>query len=306
MYISAAANATVRYIEDFRKGLVGNVCSVNLLPPQLNTELDVYDRRFLLSLAWALVNALVHETSLRTKVLIQGPGKYGAVPLSISGLRRNFEADRAVSAEAWGGEEVMDAKLQVGALEDPEGVNDEDEAIIALAPTNASGMPVINDVMDMVDRVGRSRPIILINPRLSDVPSAAGVMQVHGRAERTDFMSAVSFTFYLRLLFDAGTQYPLRAILCRQYPEPWQLWRPNADDTYNEIAEFDALPTSSEMSDALNSDRRSRQKAEMEDDGLDVLLVENPGVVAVLLAALVLFGVFLQKDALVAFLTSSL
>jgi hypothetical protein len=39
-------------------------------------------------------------------------------------------------------------------------------------------------VIRMVERAGPSRPIICINPRLADVPSASGVMQVVGRSAR--------------------------------------------------------------------------------------------------------------------------
>jgi hypothetical protein len=293
-YIDAAADATVECVRDFAAAAGGvtspssNLFNLTLLVPQLNPELDVYDRRMLLSLTWAVVKGMVSDLGLRTRLLIQGSGSYGAVPLSIAGLRRHFEADMGVSAAAWGGSEAMAAKLGVSDMEDPAGVADEDECVVVVSPTNAAGMPVVADCMQMVERVGRSRPIILLNPRLTDVPSAAGVMGAGGRAGRVAFLANMSYPFYMRLLYDTGTLYPLRGILFRRHREKWQLWSPEGVEAFRKIeTEFDELPDSSQITDALATDRRVRRLQIAKRTGLDSILAGNfPATIAIVAIAL--------------------
>jgi Domain of unknown function (DUF1995) len=295
-YIIAAADAAVACVRDFGAAQSGgdgtgmrpnNVFNLTLQVPQLNPELDVYDRRMLMTLTWAVVTGMVSELGLRTRVLIQGTGRYGAVPLSIAGLRRHLEADMGVSSEAWGGEEAMAAKLGVSEMEDPRGVADEDNCIIVISPTNAAGMPVVEDCMRMVERVGRERPIFLINPRLADVPSAAGVMSTGGRASRIAFLESMENPFYLRLLYDSGTMYPLRGILFHRHGEQWQIWAPEGVESFRKVGtEFATRPNSSQITDALSTDRRERRLATAKSSGIDTVLAENiPATVAAIAIA---------------------
>lgn len=215
VYLQAAAAATARYLADFQPGVSAPVSQVTLLVPQLNPELDVYDRRFLLSLAWAVLDVTAFSCRLRSRVLIQGTGAFGAVPLSVSGLRRNFDADLNMSQEAW-----TENIIRSGALENVDDLDEEDDIIIVVSPTNAVSIPVIDNLTDMVARA-RGRPVILLNPRLADVPSHSGVMQVSGRAERMRFLENIDHIFYLRLLFSAGKvrilQYQDK--LCRRHSD---------------------------------------------------------------------------------------
>lgn len=307
VYIKAAVDAALTYCRALAEPgneQLNNVCNLTLLLPQLDPELDVFDRRFVLSLTWSLVIGLAFESGLKTRVLVQGVRKYGAIPLSVAGLRRTFEADMAASADAWGGEEAMSSVLRTGDLEDPNSVEDEDDAIVVITPCNATSTPVVNDVMELAERVGSRRPIILINPRLSDVPSAAGVMGVSGRAARNDFLKNSAFPFYLRLLFDSGTLYPLRAIVYRAYSGPWQLWIPagspgNETETYGIAGEFDERPTGSQLDDAMAAARRQRRLASGdigEPVGMDTLLGKNLPAALALTAVIVGFVLLKTKD----------
>lgn len=284
-YISAAVDSALRFCEDFKAadGGLSGVCNMTLLLPQLDPELDVFDRRFVLALTWSLVNGLCFEAGLRTRVLVQGVGKYGAVPLSVAGLRRTFEADMAVSAEQWGGKDAMASVLRTADLEDPSGVDDDDEAVVVVTPCNATNTPVVQDVIKLAERVGPDRPLILINPRLNDVPSAAGVMGVSGRAERNVFRESYNYPFYMRLLFDSGTMYPLRGVLYRAYPGPWQVWQPAGNpreetETYKLIGEYKVMPNGSQIGDDMAAERRRRrlEKADASPvEGFDTLLGNN-------------------------------
>lgn len=316
-YIGAAVDATVAFCNEFCAATASgnatpsNVCNVTMMLPQLNPELDIFDRRFVLELTWALVNGLAFESGLKTRVLVQGVGKYGAVPLSVAGLRRTFEADMMQSMDLWGGEESMASVLRVADLENPRGVAEDDEAVLVITPSNATGMPVVKDVMDMVARVGSTRPIVLINPRLRDIPSAAGVMGVGGRAARGEFLGNMSYPFYLRLLYDTATLFPLRGIMYHEHGSPWQLWRPDgggdeggdsdvhALDSFRLIGEFEDMPRGDDITEAMAIDRRSQRLAAGEGQtvGLDTMVAENvPAFLGVLVFAILASGAFILKE----------
>lgn len=199
LYLHAAAQATAEYLSSYKPDKSPQVSQLTCLVPELDPEIDVYDRRFLLQLVWSVVDVTAASCGLRTRVLIQGTKAFGAVPLSIAGLRRTFDADLALSKESW-----PEDAIRAGVLEDPADIDERDEIIVVVSPTNAVSLPIINSLRDMVARAN-GRPILLLNPRLKDVPSHSGVMQVSGRAERIKFMKGVEDIFYLRLLFDAGT-----------------------------------------------------------------------------------------------------
>lgn len=171
---------------------------LTLLVPQLNPSVDVYDRRFLLQTTWAVLASTVITHKLRTRVLIQGSRAFGAIPLSIAGLRKHFDADLELSAEDW------PQTIRSGDLEDINDLDDDDDIIIIVSPTNAISLPVVESVTDCLKRA-KGKPIILINPRLDDVPSHSGVMQVSGRSDRISFLQTIQHIFYLRLLYDPGS-----------------------------------------------------------------------------------------------------
>lgn len=201
VYLDSITTATDAYLSKVRKVETPGqspIGQVTLLVPQLNPSLDVYDRRFLLQVTWAVLSSTVTTHSLRSRVLVQGRRAFGAIPLSVSGLRQHFDADLAISAPDWS------HSIRSGELENETDLDDDDDAIIVLSPTNAVSIPVIISVMELSQRA-KGRPIILINPRLEDVPSHSGVMQVSGRSDRIKFLQRIDEIFYLRLLYDPGT-----------------------------------------------------------------------------------------------------
>lgn len=244
-----------------KKKSLFNVAEVKLLVPQLNPEFDIYDRRFLLSLAWAVVDSLVNRFQLRTRVLIQGTGSFGAVPLSVAGLRRNFEGDLRMSAEAWTpeGGSISDV-LRTGDLENENDLTDDDEVIVVISPTNAVSVPVISDVESLIERA-KQRPIIMLNPRLADVPSHSGVMQVVGRAERMQLLTTFEKVFVLRLLYQSATVYPVRGILHRAYPNNWEIWKSvDTEKGYRLIGSSFEEPRPDMITDAFTKDKYAQSR----------------------------------------------
>lgn len=202
--MSAVTNAVDAFLTAWKRDSAlsserSTVAQVTLQIPQLDPALDIYDRRFLLQAAWAVISATVAEHSLRTRVLVQGRRAFGAIPLSVAGLRRTFDGDLALSASDWPTDSIRS-----GDLEDPDDIADDDDLVLVLSPTNAVSVPVIDEVISLVKRAG-SRPVILLNPSLNDVPSHSGVMQVSGRAARIAFLDSITNLFYFRVLYDPGS-----------------------------------------------------------------------------------------------------
>lgn len=110
-----------------------------------------------------------------------------------------FDADLQLSRDAWPEDAVRSGELEI-----EDDVDDDDDIIFLLSPTNTVSIPVIEGVGKLVNRVGK-RPVILLNPRLADVPSHGGVMQVTGRADRLTLLDSFEHIFFLKLLFKAGT-----------------------------------------------------------------------------------------------------
>lgn len=55
--------------------------------------------------------------------------------------------------------------------------------------------------------------------------------------------------------------YPLRGILYRSFPHPWQIWRSvNVDQDYRLIGEIESNPSSSDITDAFKRDSFLREK----------------------------------------------
>lgn len=203
VYLSAVTDAVSGFLSAWKRdpslSTEGpTVAQVTLQVPQLDPSLDIYDRRYLLQTAWAVLSATVMEHSLRTRVLIQGRREYGAIPLSIAGLRRTFDGDVALSASDWPPDSISS-----GDLEDENAVADDDDLVLVLSPTNAVSVPIIDEIVSLIERVG-SRPVILLNPRLEDIPSHSGVMQVSGRAARIAFLDSILDLLYFRVLYDPG------------------------------------------------------------------------------------------------------
>ena len=64
-----------------------------------------------------------------------------------------------------------------------EWVDEEDEVFVVLAPQSIVGNSIVPLLQEMVE-AAMGRPVILINGRMGDVQSSAGVMSYRGRADR--------------------------------------------------------------------------------------------------------------------------
>ena len=85
--------------------------------------------------------------------------------------------------------------------------------------TDSSIFPLLSA---MVDAAG-DRPVILINPDLTDKVSAAGQQSVRGRQQRIDFANSFKTVYQFQNIYVSGTSYfPILGAVTKTKPtEPW-------------------------------------------------------------------------------------
>ncbi|KAK8707236.1 hypothetical protein V6N13_058297 [Hibiscus sabdariffa] len=115
----------------------------------------------------------------------------------------------------------------------------------------------MDDLKVMTDAAGK-RPVILINPRLKDLPGSSGIMQTMSRDKRLEYAASFESCYFFRLLYYAGTRYPIVGAisLCKvlsfhvftmTYPYAYGLYKrvdePSGMEKYVPLSTFTERPT---------------------------------------------------------------
>lgn len=244
--------STIRAIED---GM--NRLKVEINIPELNPDMDVYRIGTLMELVRVIALALADDGK-RVKVCVQGSmgeGVLAGMPLQLAGTRKILEF------MDWGDYGAKGTFINIGSIGAKE-VNDQDDIFILVAPQNAVGNCIIDDLQAMVEATGH-RPMILVNPRLKDLPGAGGVMQTIGREKRMEFAGSFSNCYFFRLLYKAGTQYPIMGALRMSYPDPYELYirvdTEQGKEEYVNVAKFMEKPTREEINDIFSGKSRKKE-----------------------------------------------
>ncbi|KAH8966999.1 hypothetical protein BDL97_03G054900 [Sphagnum fallax] len=197
--------ATQKAVEDGHHKL-----RVQITIPELDPEVDVHRIGTLLELMRELAFTFANDGK-RVRVCVQGSmgeGIFSGIPLQLAGVRRMLEV------MDWGSYDAKGTFINIGAVGANE-VQEEDDMFIITAPQNAVGNCIIDDLKAMVNAAG-NRPVIIVNPRLKDVPGSGGVMQTMGRDKRMEFAESFYTCYNFRLLYTSGTLYPILGAL--RYP----------------------------------------------------------------------------------------
>ncbi|MQM05921.1 hypothetical protein Taro_038736 [Colocasia esculenta] len=142
-------------------------------------------------------------------------------------------------------------------------VEDQDDIFILVAPQNAVGNCIIDDLKGMTDAAG-NRPVILINPRLKDLPGSSGIMQTMGRDNRLEYAASFENCYFFRLLYYAGTLYPIMGAIRMSYPSNYELYK-RVDDAsgtekYTMLDTFAGRPTVDQINDTIEGKPRDKEK----------------------------------------------
>ncbi|KAG5559512.1 hypothetical protein RHGRI_009141 [Rhododendron griersonianum] len=245
---------TKRAIEDGKTRL-----KVEISIPELNPEMDVYRIGTLMELVRVLALKFADDGK-RIKVCVQGSmgeGALAGMPLQLAGSRKILEY------MDWGDYGAMGTFINIGSIGGKE-VSEEDDMFILVAPQNAVGNCIIDDLRAMTDAAG-SRPVILINPRLKDLPASSGIMQTMGRDKRLEYAASFENCYHFRLLYYAGTQYPIMGALRMSYPYGYELYKRVDDpsfgkEKYNILTTFPNRPDVDEINDTFEGKPRNQDK----------------------------------------------
>ncbi|KAG7942654.1 hypothetical protein I3843_16G114800 [Carya illinoinensis] len=245
--------ATQRAINDGRTRL-----KVEINIPELNPEMDVYRIGTLMELVRVLALSFADDGK-HVKVCVQGSMGEGALigmPLQLAGTRQILEF------MDWGDYGAMGNFIKIGSVGSKE-VDEQDDIFVIVAPQNAVGNCIIDDLKAMTDAAG-NRPVILINPRLKDLPGSSGVMQTMGRDKRLEYAASFENCYFFRLLYYAGTQYPIMGALRMSFPYRYELYKrvdePSGKEKYVILSTFPERPDTDEVNDAFLGKPRNKTK----------------------------------------------
>ncbi|XVE63585.1 hypothetical protein DITRI_Ditri07aG0031600 [Diplodiscus trichospermus] len=235
--------ATQRAVNDGRTRL-----KVEINIPELNPEMDVYRIGTLMELVRVIALSFADDGK-RVKVCVQGSmgeGALAGMPLQLAGSRKILEF------MDWGDYGAMGTFIKIGSIGAKE-VNEQDDMFILVAPQNAVGNCIIDDLKAMTDAAG-NRPVILINPRLKTM----------GRDKRLEYAASFENCYFFRLLYYAGTQYPIMGAIRMTYPYGYELYKrvdePSGKEKYVPLSTFAERPTIDEINDAFLGKPKNKDK----------------------------------------------
>ncbi|GAB4832731.1 hypothetical protein Ancab_006748 [Ancistrocladus abbreviatus] len=167
--------------------------------PELNPEMDVYRIGTLMELVRVIALSFADDGK-HIKVCVQGSmgeGALAGMPLQLAGTRKILEF------MDWGDYGAKGTFINIGSIGASD-VDEQDDMFILVAPQNAVGNCIIDDLRAMTDAAG-DRPVILVNPRLKVCPShQLEFLAIHNN---TINVLACLLTFlFLMLLLGGGVQ----------------------------------------------------------------------------------------------------
>lgn len=227
--------------------------SVRCTVPELNPEFDVYRVGTLLELVRDIVTSICLDGT-KVKVCVQqslGTGVFQGTPLALSGVRRILDM------MDWGQATPFVTMGQLGAHV----VEDEYDAYILISPQNITGHSVLPLIEEMVEKAQPNKKIIMINPRLGDIPSSAGVMGIRGRQERQDFIASFLVAYHFRLLYLGMGPYPIMGALRHEYNSTWDVYKRIEavteeglrNERYILLKQFESEPNASMITECFQS-----------------------------------------------------
>lgn len=205
--------------------------------PEMNPAMDSYRIGTLLEMARDICLTLAEE-NLRVRLCVQqsmGVGIFTGLPKQLSGLSKlmqmmDWQSDVGEMNEGLIGSYVnfgaVGAEHVVNEKRDQDGniVQHQDDVFLLLAPQSMVGTDssIIPFLQEMVEAAG-DRPVILINPDLTDKMSAAGQQSVRGRQQRIDFANSFATIHHFQNIYVSGTSYfPILGAVTKLNPtEPW-------------------------------------------------------------------------------------
>ncbi len=163
-----------------------------------------------------------------------GVGIFTAVPKQLNGVGRLLQLMDWQSEEGESNEGMVGSYINFGGIGKDHVVNthtdaegkrvEQDDVFLLIAPQSMVGVEtsIIGPLSEMVQAAG-DRPVILINPDLTDKVSSQGQQGVRGRRERMEFAASFQPIFHFQNIYVSGTSYfPILGAITKLRPlEQW-------------------------------------------------------------------------------------
>lgn len=183
-------------------------------------------------------------------ICVQGKeegGWRGGEGLATAGLREMVR--RGVVLRGYG------EGVRVGGFEEEVMVGD---MVVVLCGGNIVGRIVVAEVGVLMEKVREVKGAVgvLVNCEGLRVKAGEGVRE-KGVVEKGRFLDSVDWVFFMRLLYLAGSLYPVRGILWKEFPGCFEVWKKREDEEgFVLLKRFGKeRPEASEISEAFELDR---------------------------------------------------
>ncbi|KAL3934119.1 MAG: hypothetical protein SGBAC_010091 [Bacillariaceae sp.] len=235
-FYEMAANAALEAVVLCSEGKISNRMKVTSMFPEMNPAMDSYRIGTILEMARTMAIKMVEE-NLRVRICVQGSmgvGIFTAVPKQLNGVNKVLQMMDWQAEEGEENEGMIGNYLNFGAVGKEHVVNaytaedgtkvEQDDVFLIIAPQSMVGVDssIIPALSEMVDAAG-DRPVILINPDLTDKVSSNGQQNVRGRKERLDFANSFKTIYHFQNIYVSGTSYfPILGSMTKLSPlAPW-------------------------------------------------------------------------------------
>ncbi|KAL3794807.1 hypothetical protein ACHAW5_005228 [Stephanodiscus triporus] len=205
------------------------ICTVMLFYCRIGT---------LLELARSIAIKLA-EQNLRVRVCVQGSmgvGIFTGIPKQLNGVHTLLQRMDWQSGPGEENEGMVGNFINFGFVGKEHVVNyksgsgdnttdvQQDDVFLLICPQNMIGLEssIIRSLSEMVDAAG-DRPVIILNPDLTDKLSSQGQQSVRGRQQRLDFVNSFETIYQFQNMYRSGTSYfPILGSVVKFGPlEPW-------------------------------------------------------------------------------------
>ena len=196
-FYEMATEAVLEAVILCSEGKLTNRMELVSMFPEMNPSMDSYRIGTLLELTRTITIKLC-ENNLRVRICVQssmGEGIFTGVPKQLSGVAKLLQLMDWQSNPGEENEGMVGNYLNFGSIGKEHVVNthtledgtkvEQDDVFILIAPQSMVGVDssIIGPLQEMVEAAG-DRPVILINPDLTDKVSSQGQQNVRGRQQR--------------------------------------------------------------------------------------------------------------------------
>jgi adenylate kinase len=234
-----ASDAALEAVTLCSKKQFTNRMKMTVMFPEMNPSMDSYRIGTLLELVRSIAIKLA-EQNLRVRVCVQGSmgvGIFTGIPKQLTGVhtlmqRMDWQSGPGEENEGMvgdyinfgyiGKEHVVNYKSDSG--DNTAEIQQQDDVFLLICPQNMIGLEssIMQSLAEMVDAAG-DRPVIILNPDLTDKFSSQGQQSVRGRQQRLDFINSFETIFQFQNMYRSGTSYfPILGSVVKLGPvEPW-------------------------------------------------------------------------------------